>query len=57
MSDEWWDDSWSKWLFRCVFHDGSLGKMVVYAGCEYDAWVTFRVLTGIRVDLDGLERF
>jgi hypothetical protein len=57
MSDEWWDDSWSKWLFRCVFEDGSLGKMVVYAECEYDAWVTFRVLTGIRVDLDGLERF
>ena len=50
-------NEWSKWLFRCVFVDGSLGKMVVYAACEYDAWVTFRILTGINVNLDGLEHY
>lgn len=30
--------------------------MMIYAACEYDAWVSFRVLTGLVVDLDGLER-
>lgn len=54
---EWFDDSWSKWLFRCVFEDGGSGRVVVYAACEYDAWVTFSVLTGIRVSLEGLEHW
>jgi hypothetical protein len=43
-------------VFRCWFASGELGKVVVYAACEYDAWVSFRVLTGINVSLDGLER-
>lgn len=51
------DGLWSKWLFRCWFEGGGRGQVVVYAACEYDAWVSFRVLTGIVVDLDGLERW
>jgi len=30
---------------------------VVHAACEYDAWVSFRVLTGFDVSLDGLEHY
>ena len=29
--------------------------MLVWARCEYDAWVTMRVLTGVRVSLEGLD--
>lgn len=46
---------WSTWVFRCWFSGGDQGRVVVYAACEYDAWVSFRVLTGIRVSLDGLD--
>ena len=46
---------WSCWVFSCLFDSGGVERVVVYASCEYDAWVSFRVLTGLRVDLDGLE--
>jgi hypothetical protein len=44
-------------VFRCWFASGGSGKLVVHAACEYDAWVSFSVLTGIKVNLDGLERW
>ena len=53
--DEYYD--WSEWVFRCVFKDSGKGVMRVYAACEYDAWVSFTVLTGIRVNLEGLEHW
>ena len=48
-------EEWSTWVFRCWFASGGFGRVVVHAACEYDAWVSFRVLTGINVNLDGLE--
>ena len=48
---------WSTWMFRCRFESGGLSEVVVFAGCEYDAWVSFGLLTGIRVCLDGLEHW
>ena len=48
---------WSTWVFRCWFSGGGRDRVVVHAACEYDAWVTFCVLTGVRVDLDGLEHY
>lgn len=50
-------DEWSTWVFRCWFASGGFGRVVVHAACEYDAWVSFRVLTGINVNLDGLEHY
>lgn len=49
--------SWSQWIFSCLFDDGEVGSVVVYARCEYDAWVSFRVLTGIVVSLEGLDHW
>lgn len=48
-------EEWSTWVFRCWFASGGRGRLVVHAACEYDAWVSFRVLTGISVNLDELE--
>lgn len=31
-------------------------RMVVFAACEYDAWVTMSLLSGVSVDLEGLFR-
>ena len=42
-------------MFECVFEFGDSGRVLVWAECEYDAWVSFSVLTGIRVGLEGLE--
>ena len=49
--------TWSEWVFRCVFEDSGRGVMRVFAACEYDAWVSFTVLTGIKVNLEGLEHW
>ena len=40
-----------------MFEDSGKGVMRVYAACEYDAWVSFTVLTGIKVNLEGLEHW
>lgn len=50
-------DEWSTWVFRCWFASGERGRLVVHAACEYDAWVSFSVLSGIQVSFDGLERW
>lgn len=42
-------DDWSCWVFSCVFESGRVGEVVVHAACEYDAWVVFEVVSGIRV--------
>ena len=49
--------AWSQWRFRFYFEGGDRGVMLVWAGCEYDAWVTMRVLTGVRVSLEGLDHW
>jgi len=46
---------WSEWVFRCVFEEGGKRVLRIFAACEYDAWVSFRLVTGIYVDLDGLK--
>jgi len=48
---------WSEWVFRCVFEDSPRRVLRVFAACEYDAWVSFSLLTGIRVNLEGLEHW
>lgn len=48
---------WSEWVFRCVFEESGRSVMRVFAVCEYDAWVTFTLMTGIQVNLDGLEHW
>jgi hypothetical protein len=48
---------WSEWVFRCVFEEGGRRVVRVFAACEYDAWVSFTLLTGIEVNLDGLEHW
>lgn len=42
-------------MFRLFTVDG-VERVVVYAGCEYDAWVTLSVLNDLNVDLWGLSR-
>ena len=49
------DDPWSTWVFPMVFESGRTGEVVVHAACEYDAWVTFSVVSGIRVELEWFE--
>jgi hypothetical protein len=48
---------WSEWVFRCVFEEGGRRVVRVFAACEYDAWVTFSFMTGLSVDLSGLEHW
>ena len=48
---------WSEWVFRCVFEEGGRRVVRVFAACEYDAWVTFTLITGLSVDLSGLEHW
>jgi len=48
---------WSEWVFRCVFEEGGRRVVRVFAACEYDAWVTFSLMTGLSVDLSGLEHW
>ena len=48
---------WSEWVFRGVFEEGGRRVVRVFAACEYDAWVTFTLITGLSVDLSGLEHW
>lgn len=47
---------WSCWRFSFLTRDGVDGGLLVWAGCEYDAWVCMSVVSGLRVDLWGLLR-
>lgn len=40
-----------------MYSKGSGRVMRVFAACEYDAWVSFTLLTGIKVNLEGLEHW
>lgn len=42
-------------MFR-LFTTSGVERVVVHAGCEYDAWVTVCVLKDLNVDLWGLSR-
>ena len=48
---------WSEWVFRCFFEESGKRVVRVFAACEYDAWVTFSFMTGLSVNLDGLEHW